>query len=141
MSATNRNEYNKMYHRKRMEDPEYREHRNKIRRKFAQSEKGVLLRIRATAKKQGIPFNLTEEDVAIPDVCPVLGIPLNKNAGNGRNTTRDDSVSVDRLIPELGYVKGNVVVMSFKANRMKNNGTVEELKALVSFLENYKYPS
>lgn len=130
-----------MYHRKRMEDPEYREHRNKIRRKFAQSEKGVLLRIRATAKKQGIPFNLTEEDVAIPDVCPVLGIPLNKNAGNGRNTTRDDSVSVDRLIPELGYVKGNVVVMSFKANRMKNNGTVEELKALVSFLENYKYPS
>lgn len=40
----------------------------------------------------------------------------------------EDSPSIDKVIPELGYVRGNVWVISNKANRIKNNATLEELK-------------
>lgn len=86
------------------------------------------------AKAKGLPFNLDREDIIIPTHCPVLGIPLMVNK-NPESKTGDGSPSLDRLIPELGYVKGNVVVMSHKANRMKSNATLDELKLLVKFLE------
>ena len=41
------------------------------------------------------------------------------------------------MIPELGYIKGNVWVISNKANRIKNNATLEELRLLVKNLEDY----
>ena len=67
------------------------------------------------------------------NICPVFGIEMKRNR---RGQSRDTSPSLDRIIPEKGYVAGNVVIVSFKANRMKNNGTVEELKKLLHFYEN-----
>jgi len=86
---------------------------------------------RVRAKRKGVPFDLTISDVQLPAVCPILGMPLTVNDGR----CGSDSFSLDRIIPERGYVKGNVRVISFRANTIKSNATLEELKAVVSFLE------
>lgn len=86
---------------------------------------------RCRARKQGIPFDLTAEDIIIPKTCPVFGIPL----FHGTKGFHENSPSIDKIIPEKGYVKGNVVVISFKANRMKQNATTQELIRLSNFFE------
>ncbi len=86
------------------------------------------------ARVKNIPFNIEVSDIFIPKFCPVLGILLViGNRGQGY-----DSPSLDRIIPELGYVKGNIAVISWRANNLKRDATLEELKAVVSWFENNK---
>lgn len=78
----------------------------------------------------GVPFDLKVEDIHVPERCPVFDKPL----------VMDDPSSewypnLDKITPHLGYVRGNIVVMSARANRIKNDATLEELKALVAFME------
>ena len=47
----------------------------------------------------------------------------------------DNSPSIDRLIPELGYIKGNVNVISLRANIIKNNATKDELIKIANWME------
>jgi hypothetical protein len=76
------------------------------------------------SKKYNLAFNITIDDIIIPKKCPYLDIELTNYQGSGR---QDSNVSLDRIIPELGYVKGNIEVISELANRMKNNATKEQL--------------
>ena len=92
----------------------------------------VLHNIKTRAKKQGVPFDLTAEDLVTPEFCPVLGIRLERST-NPKGGVTDCAPTVDRLIPELGYVKNNIIIVSHKANRIKNNATVEELEAVARF--------
>jgi len=85
------------------------------------------------AKKENVPFNLSADDFDIPSHCPVLGIELKYNIGIGG--FRDNSPSLDKRIPELGYVKGNISIMSFRANRIKNNATLEEIEKIHEWLK------
>lgn len=86
---------------------------------------------KSRAKAQNIPFSIEVIDILIPVYCPVLGLELKINTGNAK----DNSASLDRIIPELGYIKSNIQVISHKANTMKSNATLEELKKLVKWLE------
>ncbi len=86
-------------------------------------------KIRAEGK--GLPFDITVEDIFIPDICPILGIPL--VVGTGK--LHDGSPSLDRKHPELGYVKGNVAVLSHKANAIKNNGTAKQHRRIADWME------
>jgi hypothetical protein len=79
------------------------------------------------AKKLGIQFDLKYEDVVMPDVCPIFGTPFEV----GNKTT---GASLDRIIPELGYTRGNVAVISFRANRIKNNATADELERVAAWM-------
>jgi len=88
---------------------------------------------KARAAKAGVPFNITPEDIVIPQLCPVLQIPLIV----GQSQASDNSPSLDRVIPLLGYVRGNILVISNRANRIKNNATIPELRAVASFFEAY----
>lgn len=81
------------------------------------------------ARRLGIPFNLELSDIVIPETCPALGIPI----VSGVKSYCDGSPSMDKIHPELGYVKGNIVIVSWKANRMKSNGTLDDLKRLTQF--------
>ena len=78
------------------------------------------------ARKRGIPFTITADDISIPSHCPVLGLPLEQGAG-------DRAPSLDRIKPSLGYVPGNVIVISSRANRIKNDATPLELYAIAEF--------
>lgn len=86
---------------------------------------------RARANRAGVPCTITEGDIVIPSHCPVLGIPLFRRMG--RKGGCDNSPSLDRIIPEGGYVPGNIVVVSRRANRAKSDLTVEELMAVADF--------
>jgi hypothetical protein len=94
-------------------------------------EQNFLILIRNRAKEQGTPFNLTLEDIVIPSHCPYLGIPLVRPEERGpgwwdNKANRDVAPSLDRIEPSKGYTKGNVEVISYRANRIKSDGTAEE---------------
>lgn len=85
------------------------------------------------AKNQGLEFNLTIDDIAIPDKCPLLEVPFVA----GEKGNYEYTPSLDRIDPTKGYIKGNVWVITKRANTMKNNATREEL---LKFADNiYKY--
>ena len=94
-------------------------------------ERYLVTRLRRRARGLSLPFDLVEEDIVLPEACPVLGIPIEKE-GKGQ---RDNAPSVDRFIPKLGYVRGNIRVISMKANRIKNDATVEELEAVLRYMK------
>jgi hypothetical protein len=91
----------------------------------------MLTQAKHRAKVRGIPFDLSIEDFHIPEFCPALGIKL----AIKRSKMTDSTPTLDRLKPELGYTKGNVAVISLKANRIKNDATVDELFAVASWLK------
>lgn len=85
---------------------------------------------RRRAKRSGVPFEITAADLmAVAGThCPALGIVLDYTRGRG--IIQMDSPTVDRLIGPLGYVVGNVAVISDKANRIKGNCDPHELFAV-----------
>jgi hypothetical protein len=89
-------------------------------------EKRIVTRVKSRAKKLNIDFNLGVEDIKIPTQCPILNIPIYKIAGVKRGP-KDNSPSVDRFDNTKGYVKGNVHIISNKANVMKNSASPKEL--------------
>ena len=115
----------KMYDKRKLNTEEYK--------KFLQSKKDyrslnrqryLFLACRKRAKIENLPFNLEITDIKIPKICPILETEIiyiedNKNLY---------SPSVDKIIPELGYIKGNIRVISRKANMMKLNATKQELE-------------
>jgi hypothetical protein len=137
------------YKKKKEEDPDKlradarRRMRNWIERnpeKFKQSctsfktrnpEFVMLTRARARAKKNSLECTISREDIVIPETCPLLGIPLVK--GEGKLT--GNSPSLDRKDSTKGYVKGNVWVISNRANWIKSVVTFEEFRTIY---ENWK---
>lgn len=88
---------------------------------------------RARSLREKLPFDIKVEEITIPSHCPVLGIPLL----NGKGRPTDNSPTIDKIIPELGYIKGNWAVVSYRANRIKNDATPEELRKLAEFFAPY----
>lgn len=108
--------------------------RGYYRRRRAQNrEADILARTKSRAKKSGIPFQLSLEHIVIPEVCPVLGIPLNFDSVE-RKGPKMNSPSIDRIKPDLGYVPGNVRIISHRANSLKSNATVAELEMVLADL-------
>lgn len=91
-------------------------------------QSAILAKVRSRARHAGIPFALSKEHIIIPEICPVLGIPL---VLGGRT---DGSISVDRRDNKKGYVPGNVFIISMRANRIKSDSTVEDLEALIRYM-------
>jgi hypothetical protein len=91
----------------------------------------MLKNARARARIAGVPFNITKEDIVIPTHCPILGIPLFQKTG--KQGGGDHSPSLDRVRPERGYVPGNILVISQRANRLKSDATIKELRDIASF--------
>ena len=117
----------------------YRErHKDRLRNiKRGQVEQQMINRTRARAKKNGLEFNLTIDDISIPDVCPVLGIRIFSNIKDGSMGPCDNSPSIDKIFPNKGYVRGNIRVISYRANLLKSNATVEEMRLVLADLENH----
>lgn len=83
------------------------------------------------ALKANVPCTITEADIQIPIYCPALGLPLMVNKGK----PKDNSATLDRIIPSLGYVPGNIAVISHKANRIKNDGTAQDLRNIADWMD------
>jgi len=97
-------------------------------------EKYLWYAARSRAKEKNLPFDIDVSDIVIPDFCPALGIPIQRDA----EITMDGSPTLDRIIPELGYTKGNIAVISHRANQIKSNATEKELRDIAFWMEKFK---
>lgn len=114
LERTGKNSYDKYHHDPSLAVQKQQEwKRNNMERYLVQSA-------RARAKKYGIPFEITHVDLVVPLRCPYLDIELSPFSGWS-------TPSLDKIIPELGYVKGNVQVISTLANTMKNQASIDQL--------------
>lgn len=85
------------------------------------------------SREKGLPFDLDPSDIVIPEFCPVMGVPLVRHLG----FCQGDSPTLDKIDPALGYVKGNVWVISNKANSWKRNYTVPQLQEFVRRISDF----
>lgn len=110
---------------------ENRDHCNSHRREYNRENpvNRMISAARKTALKKNLPFDLKPEDIRIPECCPIFGIKL--KVGNGARTNA--SPSIDRIVPSVGYVAGNVIVISWRANRIKNDASISELESILRF--------
>lgn len=88
-------------------------------------KKRLLWTARNRAKQKGVPCTISETDFEVPEFCPYLNVKLINHAPQGSD--RSFVASLDRIIPSLGYIPGNVQVISHMANTMKSNATPEQL--------------
>lgn len=90
---------------------------------------------RKRSRSEGLSFNLSPKYLRsiFPEdgVCPVFGttMPILDEP------KKHNKPSLDRICPELGYVEGNVAWISLEANRLKNNASLEQLEAVISYMK------
>lgn len=95
---------------------------------------GIWCGAKKRALLKGFEFNLEVEDIPeIPKYCPILGIEIKANI---IGQPLDSSPSLDRIDSKKGYIKGNIQIISNRANRIKADATIEELDKLINFLKN-----
>lgn len=92
--------------------------------------KYLLLVAKQRARKNNIELTMEESDIVIPAQCPFLLKPLFR----GTLADHDWSPTIDRIDSTKGYVKGNIHVISHRANRIKTDATFEELEQIVNCL-------
>ena len=118
---------------------EYRKEQHEIDRKsrIKNFARAMYTAAKNRAARRGIEFNLDLEDIIIPEKCPILQCPF--EYGTSKNYAY--SPSLDRIDNSKGYIKGNVWVISSKANSMKNSATWKELelfcKNILRYSPNY----
>lgn len=97
----------------------------------------LLTNAKQRAKKHNIDFNIVADDIVFPEYCPVLGIKLEYNL----NKLSDNSPTIDRIDNMKGYIKGNIKVISWRANRIKCDASIDEIEKILSYMygENILY--
>ena len=130
--ASKREHYKEyMAYRREVDNETIKANRRKHYRNHPESR--MLMAAKQRAKNQGLEFNLTIDDIVIPDKCPLLEVPFVA----GEKGNYEYTPSLDRIDPTRGYIKGNVWLITKRSNTMKNSATREEL---LKFDDNiYKY--
>lgn len=90
--------------------------------------KSMFLSTRTRARQKGLDFNLEIEDIIIPELCPVLGIPLVFSDKCTINTP-----TIDRIVNTEGYTKENSIVISWRANILKKDASIDELLKISNY--------
>ena len=90
-------------------------------------------RAKYRAKRKGWEFTLQQNDIVIPETCPLLGIPLICHRGQGGQ--QGNSPSIDRKDSKKGYTPDNIWIISNRANTLKNDASLQELELLVENLK------
>ncbi len=87
----------------------------------------IYQRAKSRAKRKNRDFSIEITDILIPDLCPVFGVPLVEDT--------EYAPSIDRIDSSKGYIKGNIQIISKRANLLKNNASVEELEKILLYLK------
>ena len=109
----------------------YRNYEDRVKWMRANWLRRMLTVAKSRAKRKGVPFDITIDDVVVPTHCPVLGIELTVGPSGGRM----NSYSIDRIDNSLGYVKGNVALISHRANSYKGDMSLEDVRRLLAYME------
>lgn len=91
-----------------------------------------LLRVaRRRAKEKGLECTIRTQDIPFTNTCPILGVPLKENTGK----LYRDAYTLDRKDSTLGYVPGNVFILSWRANNIKSDLTFEQIEKLYLYMK------
>lgn len=90
----------------------------------------MIVEARVKARRRDLEFSISSADIVFPDKCPVFGTKL---VYDGSNTAWSAIPSLDRVNNALGYVPGNVVVISWLANHLKGAATGDQLRSLAAY--------
>ncbi len=93
----------------------------------ANPERNLCNQARYRAKKSGIEFDITYKDIIVPTYCPYLDIILRQAQGTG---PRYASPTLDRIDNSRGYVRGNIEVISYRANMLKRDLSLKEMELM-----------
>jgi len=85
------------------------------------------------SRDNNLEFDIIPADIIIPQFCPLLNIPIIHKTGTGKR--RYNSPSLDRLNNKLGYIRSNILVVSWRANFLKSDASINELRLLLNNLE------
>lgn len=107
------------------------------RKKSEEKSPGITLLInsKSRAKKKGIIWNLDISDISIPSNCPICG--CNVFSAKGKTNFANHSPTLDRVVPSLGYVKGNVAVICAGCNTIKNFGDADRHRKIADYIDLY----
>lgn len=97
----------------------------------------MVKRAKDRAKLKNVEFNITWEDIEYIDICPILEIPLNWGETSNEGGRNIDTPSLDRINPSLGYIKGNVKIISTLANMMKSSANREQINLFCKNINKY----
>lgn len=132
------NKYYAAVNRRYYNDPEFRlrkimhsQRRWQAKKNDPTFKRGCMWRsARLRARRAGLPFNITVDDIVIPKRCPILNVPLGEVGGL-------HAPALDRINNKRGYVKGNVAVISKLANSMKGCMSVKDVQRLLSYMRGF----
>ena len=93
----------------------------------------IYRRMKVNAEARGIPFDISPDDIVVPELCPVFQVPMTYGK-------RPYSPSVDRIDNTKGYTKDNIAVISFRANCIKNDATIEEMQKVLDWYKSVYKP-
>lgn len=124
-------EYGGVVRRREIADKWYDKWGEKAQTKLYQMQRLKFSRKKANAIKVGYSWTISFGELTWPTHCPILGLELDYFA----ETRQENSPSFDRIDSNRGYDKGNVIIVSWRANRIKNDGTAEEHKKIAEYLQ------
>ncbi len=134
ISKKKKAEYDKAYaikNKKRIKKTTAKWYRNSRLKTFNADPQYYLWYVaRTRARKFNVPFDIEPEDIVIPEVCPISGNTLVKATGYDPN-----SMSLDKVINDLGYIKGNVKVVSRAWNLKKSDMSIEQLENIIKYMK------
>lgn len=94
---------------------------------------------KARSKRQGVAFEITINDIEIPEYCPVLGLKITDGTGTGSHNAEihQTSASLDKIIPDRGYIKTNICIISKLANTLKGDASEGEIAAILMYMKEW----
>ena len=142
LRSSNRYKNNAEYRTKNIEkikeyrgDPIYRNKElamSKLRH-LKHPEKRIFYSAKKRAKENGREFSIKLSDIPdIPFVCPILGINLVPSSAN-----IDEIPTLDRIDNAFGYIRGNIAIISFRANRLKADGRADEFRKIANWVQEH----
>lgn len=92
----------------------------------------LITKLSQQARMKKIPFDICVDDIEWVDKCPILGYNLDYFSIGGR---KFNTVSFDKKDPTKGYTKGNVFIISNRANSIKSDMSLEQLERLLEYVK------
>ncbi len=97
------------------------------------TEQRLLTAAKHRARRDNLPLTITLADIVVPERCPVFHTRLVRG-GRFTEDPNEDAATLDKIVPSLGYVPGNIAVISHRANRVKSCATLSELRKLADWI-------
>lgn len=127
-SAIKERLYSRKYY---SENLEYFKEVNKKRDDKRDPLENIWRAARTRSRKKNLEFDIEFKDLVVPEICPILNIPLFHSKGS----LSDNSPSVDRLDNSKGYTKDNIRIISHRANTLKSNMNREQVQKLLDYMD------